>query len=606
MEKERDKKKFFQIIMGFRTVRGAMMFSYGIIIVLAILIFLVFSLSHMERTVLENSSAYTIQLVEQINEDIDSYISYMENIMDIVTNNTELSDYLFDRVEHIMMRERIQEQFVSFMDVRSDICNIAVFADNGRKVINRGKDQKNPYVELTDMPWYQETMAADGKAVISSSHVQNAIAGSYQWVITLSKGLRNPDTGNIEGIFFVDMNYSSIEQLCKNIDLGSKGYLFIVDDTKKIIYHPKQQLLYSGLKTELIDEVLENGTGNFLTNANGRRQLYSICKSQKTGWTVTGVNDVSEFMKNRSEIQFYYFVIAISLFVLSMFLALWLSGAITKPVKKLEYSMKEVQDGEFDKALVELEGNNEITSLGRSFNIMTEKIQELMAENVREQEEKRKSELKVLQAQINPHFLYNTLDSIIWMAESGKNQEVVQMTSALSKLLRQSISNEDEIVTIEREIEYTRNYLAIQKMRYRDQLEYIIDVDEEVLSQHIVKLVIQPIVENAIYHGIKYLDSKGMIVILGSMRNGKVVLTVQDNGIGMDEETVSRILVKKPDLTEKCKKKTSNVGVYNVHNRLQLYYGREYGLSYESAPGVGTSVYITIPGEEKGESADEE
>ena len=136
---------------------------------------------------------------------------------------------------------------------------------------------------------------------------------------------------------------------------------------------------------------------------------------------------------------------------------------------------------------------------------MTEKIQNLMAENVREQKQKRKSELQALQAQINPHFLYNTLDSIIWMAESGKNEEVVQMTSALAKLLRQSISNEDEIVTVEREIEYTRNYLAIQKLRYRDQLEYIIDIDEEVLHRKIVKLVIQPLVEKSIYNGIKYL-----------------------------------------------------------------------------------------------------
>lgn len=592
-----------RIVARFRTIRGAMVFSYGIITVLALLIFLMISLNYTERTILENSEAYTIQLVEQVNGDIDSYINYMENIMDIVTSNAELSDYLFDRMDHVMMRERIQEQFCTLLDARSDICNIVVFADNGRTLINRGDDQKNPYVELTNMPWYQETMAAEGKAVISSSHVQNAISGSYQWVITLSKGLRNPNTGKIEGIFFVDMNYSSIEQLCKGIDLGSKSYLFIVDRNGKIIYHPKQQLLYSGLKNELIDEVLEKGTGNFVTSANGKRQLYSVFKSQKTGWSVTGVTYVAEFMKNRSEMQLFYFFIAICLFVLSMLLALWLSGEITKPVKRLELSMKEVQNGEFDKALVEIGGNNEITSLGRSFNIMLEKIQELMAENVREQREKRKSELKVLQAQINPHFLYNTLDSIIWMAESGKNQEVVQMTSALAKLFRQSISNEDEIVTIEKEIEYTRNYLSIQKLRYRDQLEYLIDVDEEVLSQRIVKLVIQPLVENAIYHGIKYLDGKGMIILLGSMNDGKIVLTVQDNGIGMDEETVSQILTKKPDPTKK-RKKTSNVGVYNVHNRLQLYYGKEYGLSYESAPGVGTSVYITIPSE--GGMGDEE
>ena len=276
-----EKKSPLRMLSRFRTIRGAMIFSYMAITLLALLIFLLFSLNYTERTILENSESYTIQLVEQVNGDIDSYISYMENIMEIVTNNPELSDYLFDRMEHIMMRERIQEQFVTLLDARSDICNIAVFAKNGRTLINRGTDTRNPYVDLASMPWYQDTMEAEGKAVISASHVQNAIEGKYQWVITLSKGLINPETHEVEGIFFVDLNYSSIQELCTNVNLGSKSYLFIVGKKGKIIYHPKQQLLYSGMKTELIDEVLENGTGNFLTSQNGRRQLYSVFKSDK-------------------------------------------------------------------------------------------------------------------------------------------------------------------------------------------------------------------------------------------------------------------------------------------------------------------------------------
>ena len=211
-----ERKSPLRILSRFRTIRGAMIFSYMAITLVALLIFLLFSLNYTERTILENSESYTIQLVEQVNGDIDSYISYMENIMDIITNNPELSDYLFDRMEHIMMRERIQEQFVTLMDARSDICNIAVFAKNGRTLINRGTDTRNPYVDLASMPWYQDTMEAEGKAVISASHVQNAIEGKYQWVITLSTGLINPGTHEVEGIFFVDMNYSSIQERHEN------------------------------------------------------------------------------------------------------------------------------------------------------------------------------------------------------------------------------------------------------------------------------------------------------------------------------------------------------------------------------------------------------
>lgn len=596
-------RRGFHLLARFKSVRGAIVFSFGIIAVLSLVIFLLFSLNYTEQTVISNSRDYTLQLVEQVNGDIDSYITYMENIAQMVIGNKDLTDYLFGKEGYREAGERLQSQFETVMDSRSDILNLAAFADNGRYILNRGEDPVNPYANMEEMEWYQTTMAAGGNQVITPSHVQNIVDKTYSWVVTLSKALRNPETGELEGVFFVDLNYSSINTLCEDIELGNKGYLFIVDRNGKIIYHPKQQLLYSGVKNEEIDQVLATGTGSFLTEGENK-QLYSIFKSAKTGWSVVGVSSVAEFMKNRTEIQLTYMLIAAGIIVFSMLLALWLSGEITKPVKDLEKSMKEVQKGNFRPVNASMEGNNEIASLGRSFGIMTEKIGQLMDENVREQRAKRKSELKALQAQINPHFLYNTLDSIIWMAESGKNQEVVKMTSALSKLLRQSIGNEDEIVTIRKEMEYTSNYLAIQKMRYRDQLEYIIDVDEEILDQEIVKLVIQPLVENAIYHGIKYVEGKGMLIILGSMRGGKVVLSIQDNGPGMDQETLKHILEKKEAPAGKAKK-SGHVGVYNVHNRIQLYYGKEYGLFYESAPGMGTCVYITIPATEKGGGADE-
>ena len=185
---------------------------------------------------------------------------------------------------------------------------------------------------------------------------------------------------------------------------------------------------------------------------------------------------------------------------------------------------------------------NEIGRLTRSFNIMTEEIQKLMEESEREQQAKRKNELKVLQNQINPHFLYNTLDSIIWMAEWGKNQEVVEMTSSLAKLLRRSISNQQETVTVEEETAYTETYLRIQKMRYKDKLEYEISIDEEIRQEEVIKLILQPLVENSIYHGIKYKEGKGLIEILGYREGNCMVLQVQDDGIGMDGETLEHIL----------------------------------------------------------------
>lgn len=252
--------------------------------------------------------------------------------------------------------------------------------------------------------------------------------------------------------------------------------------------------------------------------------------------------------------------------------------------------MSLVEKGDFEQASVEITAENEIGSLSKSFNAMTQKIHALMEQNIYEQKQKRKSEMKALQAQINPHFLYNTLDSIIWMSEAGENDQVVLMTSALAKLLRQSISNDREQITVAEEIDYVRSYLTIQKMRYKDKLEYTIDVEERILDVRIIKFVLQPLVENAIYHGLKYKETKGNLDIRGYRRGNRVCLVVADDGAGMEESELEHILEKKEKKT-----KSNGVGVYNVQKRLQLYYGPEYGISYISRKGEGTVATVTIP-----------
>ena len=234
---------------------------------------------------------------------------------------------------------------------------------------------------------------------------------------------------------------------------------------------------------------------------------------------------------------------------------------------------------------------DEIADLVQSFKRMLAEIRQLIDRNVREQREKRKSELNALQAQINPHFLYNTLDSIIWMAEDGNTKDVVLMTSSLARLLRRSISNKNEIVTLREEVEYTQSYLVIQKMRYKDKLEYAFDLDERVLGIEIVKLLIQPLVENAIYHGLKYKeDGKGMLAVSVAKEQDDIVIRVMDNGVGMTKEQLDHIFDERV-----IDHKRNGVGVLNVHRRIQLHYGPEYGLSFESQEGLGTTATIRIP-----------
>lgn len=414
-------------------------------------------------------------------------------------------------------------------------------------------------------------------------------------MITLSRGIRDRGgSGEKEGVFFIDLNYSAISGLCDQSTVGTKGYAFILDARGNIVYHPQQQQLYNELQTENINLIMDTEDDTVLTGTGKDGKLYSISRSDKTGWTVVDCTSVRELLSKSRQAQSIYVLMAVLLVIVSLLFSRFMARSITLPIQKLRDSMEKVQEGDFSISDVVVDSDNEIGSLTKSFDVMTHRIQELMEQNVYEQEQKRKSELKALQSQINPHFLYNTLDSIIWMAEGKKNEEVVLMTASLARLLRQSISNEDEVVPIANEVEYARGYLTIQKMRYKDKLEFQIEVEPSILHIPLIKLVLQPIIENAIYHGLKYKESKGLLIIKGFMKDGNAVLQVIDDGVGMDEETLAHIYDR-----HKVNYHSNGVGVYNVQKRLKLYYGDDYGITYESKKGEGTTATITIPGRQE-------
>lgn len=590
-------------------IQTAVMGVFTLLILVSSIAFFILALGFTEHSVIKNSEEYTEQLIRQVNNDMDSYMNYMKDISSMVYSSRDIQKYLFqERLPENVREEscmRITDQFRTILNTRKDIRNIAVLGDNGKSVINRGASTLNPYISLSEQEWYKAVKEEKEAIYITPSHVQNMIYNQYDWVITLSRGIENQDTKEVEGVFLIDMNYATIDSLCSSVSLGKKGYIYVLDKKGEIIYHPQQQLLYSGLKTELIEEVLKRETegnqGSFVSGTGRERKLYTAFASEDTGWIVVGVSYMSELLKEGQELKRIYMFLALFFLAVGLFLARLLSRTITRPIVSLDAAMREVEKGHFESALMtEKGGQAEIRGLGESFHIMVQEIQSLMKQNVKEQKEKRKAEMRALQAQINPHFLYNTLDSIIWMAESGKyNEEVVRMTSALSRLFRQSIGNEEEFVPIKQEMGYIETYLTIQSMRYKDKLSFDIKLEEEVKKEKIVKLTLQPLVENAIYHGIKYIEGSGKITIRGYYKEKDVVIEIQDNGIGMTEEELQHIFDKKI-----YKPGIGGIGVYNVQNRLQLYYGTEYGLLYRSSKGAGTTVYVRIPAGE--EAADGE
>lgn len=589
---KRNKSKV-NALFRFKSLRTSILIPFIILVTSTVLTFMMISLLQSRDSSMDTTTEYTTQLIKMANSDIDSYFLNMENIANILMNNSDTAEYLeYTPEEHTKGLDRqceirLENQFRTLRESRDDIYNIGILGIHGNYLINNQYKKMNPYANVQSKEWY--TRALNGEESIVYSHVQNIVDGEYPWVVTLSRAIVDDSTGETLGVIFIDMNYHSISSLCEEISLGSKGYIFIIDENGNIVYHPKQQLLYSGVQTEEIQKIMQRGNGSFYSK-NGEK-VYTVSRSELTGCTIVGVSYLSELMEKIDGLQELYIILAIILIFIAVIISVIIANMISRPIRDLGDSMKQVDQENFDIHIENPGYTNVIGDLIHSFNIMIERIRELIQRITDEQTEKRKSELSALQAQINPHFLYNTLDSIIWMAESHKIPEVVEMTSALSKLLRKSISNDNEIVTVSDEISYVSEYLKIQKMRYRDKLDFSINVDHELLMASMPKLIMQPLVENAIYHGIKMKKNGGVIRIEGHRRDNMMELLISDDGVGMDAHTMEHLL----DERDKEQNNGKKVGVNNVNRRIKLYFGNEFGLRYESIQSQGTIVHVDLP-----------
>ena len=370
-----------------------------------------------------------------------------------------------------------------------------------------------------------------------------------------------------------------------DVGIGQRGYSFIIDNAGRLVYHPQQQLIYSGLKSEdtLPLAALPDGV-----HADG--SLIRVIKSLPQGdWRIVGVSYLDELVAQPRQAALGR-ILAVVPVVLLILLAIsvLVSRLVSRPIHGLVDEMRRFEQDAAQFVYQPVSGTDEINVLSGSFEHMVVRIQNLMAEVKSEEETLRKTELKALQAQINPHFLYNTLDSIQWMCEVGRTDEAVQMVSALARLFRISISRGADLIPIRRELEHAESYLIIQKFRYKDQFSYRFDVDESVLDCLCSKITLQPIIENAILHGFGELVEDGEIVISAKADGADVVLTVTDNGIGMDEAQCHAILSH--DQSE-----PGGIGIKNVADRIRIYFGAPYGLSIESEPDRGTRVTIRLP-----------
>jgi two-component system sensor histidine kinase YesM len=537
--------------------------------------------SKFNRSAEQNAIISTRQVIDQVNLNLDYYLRSMMEISDSLN---DLIDYKQDIDEN-----RLTERMNVILDTRKDIVSLCIFSRDGG-IVAGSPSYKMKDVNITIQDWFSEPVNEPANLYFSSPHVQNIFESQHNWVVSLSREVTYyKDNKKQLGVLLVDMNFSSLDQLCQKARLGKKGYIYLVDSSGNIVYHPQQQLINAGLKSENVEEVMNHISGIYFDKFNGQNRMITIQTVNFCRWRIVGIAYMDEIVTTKKEIGVFIFWTFLFGTVFVFFISAFLSAKISQPIKALEKSMKKVEEGMLDIDFG-VKGETEVAKLAGTYKMMLTRIRHLMDQIVVEQESKRNAEFEVLQSQINPHFLYNTLNSVVRMVECGKKEDAITMITSLSRLFRISISKGRNIITIQEELEHASHYLTIQQIRYKNKFQLEINSQKAVLQCRIIKLVLQPIIENAIYHGIEHMVDDGQIKVTAEIFNGKLLLQVSDNGAGIRSEVLENILSARME-----NKEGRGVGVKNVHDRIQLYYGKEYGLEFESEVDVGTTVKIWLP-----------
>lgn len=532
------------------------------------------------------------RVLEQVNWNLDSYLRSMMSVSDTVYYRVIKNADLEQSGTEQELRDALELLYAKDRDV---LVSLALFDSDGGLISSTPLTELKNSVTPSREEWFTTAMERIENLHFSTPHVQNLFEdpdSRYHWVVSLSRHVELTGGGVIRsGVLLVDMNFSGIEQICKDVSFSDgQGYLYLIDGNGEIIYHPRQQLIYAGLLEENNQAAAAYSDGTYTEVFRSQRRQVTVKTVGYTGWKLVGVAPTESLRDNYSQLLlFALFVVSLSIFLL-VFVNLRLSEWITAPMKKLDLAVRQLEKGA-ETADFDVDGPYEVEHLSHSVQSMVSTMRHLMEDVIQQEEEKRRSELDVLQSQINPHFLYNTLDSVVWMTENGRTQEAVVMLTALARFFRISLSKGSNIIPIGDELEHARNYLTIQKMRYKNKFSVDISAEPGIEKLYTIKLIVQPILENAIYHGMEYADGDGEIHIRAFREGENAVIEVEDNGPGMSDETVQQLL--KPGRCSKAK--GSGIGLRNVHQRIRLTFGAAYGLSIRSEPDNGTVVRICLP-----------
>ncbi|WP_343248452.1 sensor histidine kinase [Diplocloster hominis] len=572
-----------------RGIQSTIMFAFSMIaistmLIVGIAMYIRFSASSRQE-IIQSSQ----KLMEQAGENLEDYLLSMRQISDAVYYNVIKENDISNKDNDIQRGMNLL-----YEANRDNLRSIAIYNNYGSLLAAEPVASQKEDPNVTSQDWYIQARAEMENMHFSTPHIQNLFNDAsfrYYWVISLSRVVELTNNGDSQlGVLLVDMDYSNISRMMKQINTLNNGqYYYLCDSNGEIIYHMRQIQISDGISSENSKAAAKYKDGIYDEVFEGEHRKVIVNTISYTGWKLVGVIPYSAFTHGMVNIR--YFIAGLMFFMALMLVIInrLVSVKISDPILKLNHSVMEYEAGE--KPEIYIGGSQEIRHLAQSIQRSYEQIDTLMREIILEQNERRKSELDALQSQINPHFLYNALESITWMVEGERNDDAVFMISQLAKLFRISLSKGRTIISVSDELQHAQSYMNIQKIRYKNAFSIVFQVDPAICSYCTVKLILQPILENAINYGVNSTDDCGEITVTGWQEEDKIILSVTDNGMGMSREEVSLLLTD----SNRVHKHGSGVGLVNVNNRIQIVFGKEYGLIVESEPDKGTTVSVCIP-----------
>ena len=585
------KKRLLQYLKKMKPggIQSTLMLVFSFISVLTMLLMGVLMYMRFSMLSRQETTESSRKLMEQTGESMEDYLVNMRQISDAVYYNVVKENDFYDK------REEIQKGMNLLYEANRDkLRTIAIYNKDGSLVAAEPVASQKEDPDVTRQEWYQKAMDKMENIHFSIPHIQNLFDDNsfrYYWVISSSRAVELTENRTSQtGVLLVDMDFSSISRMMKQINEVSNGqYYYLCDNNGQIIYHPRQIQISDGICKENSSVAASYKDGVYDEEFEGVQRKVIVNTVSYTGWKLVGVIPYSLFSHEMINIRYFIVMVILLMAMMLIIINRVVTQRISRPILKLNHSVMEYEAGK--KPEIYIGGSSEIRHLGYSIQSSYEKSEELMQEIVWEQNERRKSELDALQSQINPHFLYNALDSITWMIEGERNDEAAFMISQLAKLFRISLSQGHTIISVRDELQHAKSYMNIQRIRYKDAFSVTFDVDPDLEKYCAVELTLQPILENSINYGVDPMDDCGEIMIRVKKEEDLLILSVEDNGIGMSEEEVSLLLTD----SNRKRKHGSGVGLVNINNRLQILFGKEYGLLIESEPDEGTRVSIRIP-----------